>query len=385
MQMSKYGLLALLVLTFPLQLASQVPQSKGKPGGPTSAPYSQPNKIAVPAEAPQAKTSSNPYQNTVEALEVRRQYIDPILKQHWQKPIHCQKLIDDETAFSELKEILKRNESVESSVENIVGFQTRDMDSYETMQRISPELEKQIQERSEGRIVLWHPTRSTIKTLAEFWEKYPCSESGILALFQIMKNVGHYEGSFATVILDGTTLYPYRDFTMKLGDYIIDNYPECWETEIIKKGKTMDYNNRYDEKNIVAIEKWIGYVENHNVLSNKYYKFSKNTAHPEDNFIIFNYGQVSDIYLNRCDEISQEATNKKGNIAASSIDEAVQMYTKYYELWEGAKDKYPKYYEENKRGGLFRNERQKKKCYIFIEQYAPDKVRHDPILISPNP
>jgi len=361
--MFKHRMLALFVMIFLSHLASDALKSEVKSGKPTSAPHSYPNQMAAPAQTHRAATSSNPYQNTVDALEVRRQYIDPILNQHWQKPIHCQKLIDDEQAFAELKELFEKA----IPLDNLVDLPPEDRDSIEMMQNISPELERRIQEKTEEKMILGHPTRSTIKILAEFWEKYPCTESGIISLFKI-NEILNKQTRYARVAQDGTTIYPYREFGIKLNDYILNNYPDCWETAILRR-KT-DPNNRYKVENAKAWETWIVYVESHDVLNNKYYSYYTRSS-AFDN-IRLNYSMLFDIYQGTCKEIGQKGIGKDGKLPS----EAIEMYQKYYDLWGKVGQKYPQYYKATDKDSWYGARWKARDCYRLIDQYAPQYAKH---------
>ena len=261
--MHRYGLLILLFAFLSVQLWSQTNPRTPKNAGPASSAQSLSNKSSVPAgdQAKNRTPNQMVYQRTVDALQVRRQYIDPVLKKHWQKPIQCKTIVDDEKAFTEL-EHMKKNAV---GVSTLGDFSTKDLNEWEAISKISPELERQIQEKSKGKMVIGHPTASTIEIWADFWEKYSCTDSGLIALFKIMRLLNDQTSLAVVIQQDGTKIYFFEDFTKKLGDYILANYPECWETQLIKRGKATYNNGRDSLARAAAWQQWIDYEEAHDV------------------------------------------------------------------------------------------------------------------------
>jgi len=341
-------------------------------GSPTSAPISLPQKVA-PKSQKQEVAGEEFKTEAQKSLELKYQYIDLYLSYILSKKVHCEKLADDDESFTALQDIYQRNESYTSFIRDEKYEDVRD--ARPIVEFITPGIERKYQETSEGHICFSWPNRYTVKSLYEVWEKSPCSEAGVLALLKIDYILYYaYTDDYTSTYPEGP--YPPLGGIEHILQYIIDNYPGSWQAEYARRGMAARKlkNNAPDTSSqwIEASVRWINYVENNNVLNNKYYKFYRGINDTTREFQTTFLDQLGILYAEKCQEVAISGINKNGKIPP----EAIEMYNKNIELWKSIKTKHPQFYDNRKKIKNTYSKTKIRDCYSLIEKYAPEQVKH---------
>lgn len=308
-----------------------------------------------------SKSSDLTMHNILEVLEVRKKIILPILDNIIAHPINCDQLIDNDKAFEELTNIYNRDEPINKYLDKEYNYE-------ELLIAITPEMERQIQNKVEGHICFGFANRSTISALAGIWDQYPCTEAAACALAKINSILAI--GNISYVYVNGKNVLFFKDEWTKLSDYIIMNYPDTWEAEAIKKWKVIKNNDMYSIEAMKAWENWIDFVENNDVLNNRYYKLNNTNYDVTRSFARAHYSTLSSIYLHRCDDAIDKKIIETGRIKIPP--ESIEMYNKHVELRQRERTKYPKYYREMSK---------LPRCYEMIRDHSPEHYKGD----SPEP
>jgi len=365
----KNSVILIAILLFCSQAGSE---QKKVTASPTSAPVSLPQKVA-PKSQKQEVAGEEFKTEAQKALELKYQYIYPFLNNILSNKVHCEKLIDDDESFTALQDIYQRNESYTSFIRDEKYEDVRD--SRPIVEFITPEIEIKYQEISEGNICFSWPNRYTVKSLYEIWDKSRCSEAAVLALIKIDSILYYaYTDDYTSTYPEGP--YPPLGDIDKIMQFIIDNYPGSWQAEYARRGIAArklgkkKYPPDISSEWITASERWVNYVENNEVLSNKYYKYYRNTNDPMRQFQTDFLDQLGILYAEKCKEVAISGINKNGKIPP----EAIEMYKKNYELWRSIKTKHPQFYNRKVMTQYSRSKA--KECYDLIERYAPEQVKH---------
>jgi len=361
-----------ILITILLSCSQASSEQKKVIGSPTSAPISLPQKVAPKSQ--KQKVAGEEFKTEAQkALELKYQYIDPYLSNILSKKVHCEKLIDDDESFTALQDIFQGNESYTSFIRDEKYEDVRN--ARPIVEFITPELEKKYQETSEGHICFSWPNQYTVKSLYEVWEKSHCSEAGVLALLQIDYILYHaYTDQYTSIYPEGP--HPPLGGIEHILQYIIDSYPGSWQAEnarlrmsarkIGKKKYPPDISSEW----ITAFERWVNFVENNDVLTNKYYIFHAGTNDPTGHFQRDVLDQLGILYAEKCKEVAIKGINENGKITA----EAIEMYNKNLELWKSIKNKHPQFYNRKVMTQYSRSKA--RECYDLIERYAPEQVKH---------
>ena len=118
----------------------------------------------------------------IASINVRKEYINPLLERLDDDFPPCAEVIDDNTAFEELKAIYSKQEK---PTDFITFLKIEDFQRLVKYATITPDLEKQIQEAGLGHICFWYTNPTTIEAFLKIWEKYPCSEAAVIALMKM--------------------------------------------------------------------------------------------------------------------------------------------------------------------------------------------------------
>jgi len=368
--MKYYSLIGIVVLFSFSFLHADDKKVEHQPAKSTTAPISIPQSSTSVKKA-NTKTLQSSCDNICQkakVLQVRKQYVNPILEQIWSKPMKCVNLMDDAKAFEELKGIYAKAEKPGQFLKFWTEEFSHDLYYYGG---ITPEQEKQIQEGTIGHICVTYPNQTTVQALVEIKDKYPCSEAATIALLKlgdILVNP-NYPPYLQILNIDEDAI-SFKQEYIKVNQYLLDNYTNCWEKETAKmRIADKKYGGDSDEM-IQAEERWINYAEQYHVLQNKYYSY----AYSSSMGLMSYYGHLSRVYLHKCEEYANSGIKKDGKLPA----EAIEIYKKHYDLWESTKTKYPEFYVERKKSRHNLDKVRAANCYGLIEQYAPAQVKHQP-------
>ena len=218
-------------------------------------------------------------QTMIASINVRKQYINPLLERLNDDFPPCAEVIDDNTALEELKAI---NSKQEKPTDFITFLKVEDFQKLVKYATITPDLEKQIQEAGLGHICFWYTNPTTIEAFLKIWEKYPCSEAAVIALMKMgdLLAGGQREYITSNHIAGYPTKEPTQPFYYEINDlynFIISKYPNTWEAESCKTRLAVRNcpSQKYPlcDEAIQAIEEYLQYKEENNVFYNNILHF----------------------------------------------------------------------------------------------------------------
>jgi len=269
------------------------------------------SQVAEPVRAiPQNKAKDKVVRPGAEAaLEVRKSYLMPILERIWNTPVKCDQIADDPAGFAEMQEIHTRYKADERKDDKVYQPIEEDLHQGKNLDKV----EKTLQEGLKG-FIRYSPSSSyTINELAKIYEKYPCSEAGLVALLDI-----------STIIWAPDYLYVYLGDSWsepenKLSGFIMNNYPNTWEGRKVKL-----WHEKGRAKNELAkaalFGDFIAFAESNNLMNNKYYALFCQRDEPAANGIADGYSQMTFSYLVYGQQTGMESLRSDGRVSQEAID-----------------------------------------------------------------
>ena len=302
---------------------------------------------------------SKPTTENCPLIEVRWEFIGPVIEEILSNDVKCSEVLDNEAAFLEYMSIIERA---------VFPGEFSDMWDKKFVRRfqisaITPEEERKLQEASDGHICFLFPNRTTIDSLAAIWRKYPCSRAAALAMLKISSYVD--EGPQCRI--NGHLRPVFRDIRDKMKDYVADNYPHTWQAELAIHQSAIYNDDRYSIEKMEAYEKHIKYREDNMLYKDRDYCYhirhkEKCSARWYEDSIYSDYLALQQIYLKRCEIISDKALKNQEKIP----DQAIEMYNKQIEINRTMRSRYPEMHADN--SGISR-------CQKIIKEHAPEHYR----------
>jgi len=342
------------ILLIPAAVCGQVKAQSEKSIPASSPSISLPQKQTIKANK-SITNGTEPLSSGAQTLELKHQYTFPILNNIWSEPISCKKVNDDEKSYQKLEISYKQKDTCSGPLK----YDAKDESPPDYF---TPDFERLVEKQNI--ICSAWPTRATYKSFADIWKDGPCSQAGIVSLILIDGMLFNNYDAFLRAGYYNNDNFPYMAENYKTLQYIIDNYPICWETEFARYLLARRLYEWNSEEQLAAAERWVKYVEdNSEVLHDRYYLLLSGEGNSVEDFRRFDKGELSRMYLERCSESAREGISKNGKMPP----EAIEMYNRHRKLIENDKKLFPKYYKKME---------QFPGCYKYIEKYAPSEVKH---------
>jgi len=300
--------------------------------------------------------------SALKAVDIIKAYIRPFLDNIISHPVKCAELSDNEKAFALLKQIYSKDEPLKKILSK--DLLDRDGRQYNAVQ-VQGALEQM-----EGHITFVTLNRTTISALIEIWEKYPCSQAGAIALLEVSSLLNHAPGGLDIIYKDGKRQKALKEDINQIDVFIAINYPNSWQGELSVSRLSHSNNEElYSDTVINADMRWIQYVEDNNIVNNKYYQYwrRQNSVSLEKEFVNYDYGEVSHAYIRRCEEAAKKGLKENGKIPQEAIDN----FNKHMEIEKRAQKLHPEVYTQD---DILLNSR----CRRIIKQYAPEHYQELP-------
>lgn len=295
------------------------------------------------------------------ALEYQKSIVMPILNQFLEHPVKCERLEDNEEALKEYRNLVNRESCPDLREHLDIGRKTP------ISMVNNPEMERKIQELTEGRVCFSYPNSTTISGIVDIWEKHPCSEATVMALMRIQYLLNNPNISNKDV----SSRWAYFEEILQIYDYVIANYPDnSWQVEYAHYAKTFYSYDGYSVEFMTAQENWIQCIEWNKLFENKY---MLKYGHSKEILITDKYGRLLEIYNERCKLITKDNIDKNKGVPRQALD----MYEKHYNLLVRLQKLYPS--ESTRR---FVKWRSKDECHELVKKHAPKHYKGGPIILD---
>jgi hypothetical protein len=297
----------------------------------------------------------------IESLKVRKEFINPLLEEILSNEMHCNIPVDDEQAFIEFKSTSCPPEDPKYFIN---GWSGGFRDGF-----IWPERERQIQEQSLGHCPMGILNRTRIQVWLNIYKKYPCTETSILAINEIIGLLSSSDDDYLQFVeVDGKEVLSFQDEILALMHYEKITFLNSWEVHVMEPYINMLIYGEYSLERIISERNLLFCIEDLDLMNNKYFNFQLNLIYFNNNktaFLISRYDELLFLILHRGNELAENDISNDEKLH----QETIQLYKMHHELVKRRNKKYLEYKPEPKCA--------EPALYQYVRKYAPWHYRLD--------